>query len=97
MEKILNLSEFRDAAANLNFHATGNMITPVGADLMKSSAVAESKLIGLDRTCALEMITSGDITTEYDKLIDRQLERAAITSIAGFSKIFTDASKILDV
>ena len=32
---------------------------------------------------------------EYDKLIDRQLERAAITSISGFAKIFQDATKVL--
>jgi hypothetical protein len=32
---------------------------------------------------------------EYDKLIDRQLERAAITSIAGFGKICTGASAAL--
>ena len=97
MEKILNLSEFRDSAAKLDFHATGKMITPVGADLMKSASVDENCLIGLDKNCALEMVTAGDILTEYDKLIDRQLERAAITSISGFSKIFTDASKVLEV
>ena len=34
---------------------------------------------------------------EYDKLIDRQLERAAITSISGFAKLFADASKVLTV
>lgn len=34
---------------------------------------------------------------EYDKLIDRQLERAAITSISGFAKLFTEASKVLVV
>ena len=73
------------------------MITPVGADLIKSNAVDSGVLIGLDKTCALEMVTAGDVMTEYDKLIDRQLERAAITSIAGFSKIFTDASKVLEV
>ena len=32
---------------------------------------------------------------EYDKLIDRQLERAAITSISGFAKLFTGASKAM--
>ena len=32
---------------------------------------------------------------EYDKLIDRQLERAAITSISGFAKLFAGASKVL--
>ena len=34
---------------------------------------------------------------EYDKLIDRQLERAAITSISGFGKICTEAAKVLEV
>ena len=95
--KILKLSEMRDAAAGLNFHSTGNLVTPFGAELVKSSAVAENKLIGLDRTCALELVTAGGVTTEFDKLIDRQLERAAITSIAGFAKIYTPASKALSL
>ena len=43
------------------------------------------------------MVQAGGIMTEYDKLIDRQLERAAITEIAGFAKIFTEASKVLSV
>ena len=34
---------------------------------------------------------------EYDKLIDRQLERAAITSISGFGKICDGAAKVLNV
>ena len=46
----------------------------------------------MDKTCALEMVKAGEVMTEYDKLIDRQLERAAITCIAGFAKIFTGAS-----
>ncbi len=95
--QMLKLPEFRDATASLDFHATGKMITPIGANLIKSNAVDSGLLIGLDKTCALEMVTAGDVLTEYDKLIDRQLERAAITSIAGFSKIFTDASKVLEV
>lgn len=95
--KLLKLPEFRDSTASLDFHATGKMITPIGATLIKSKAVPEGTLIGLDKNCALEMVTAGDVLTEYDKLIDRQLERAAITSIAGFSKIFTDSSKALEV
>lgn len=96
-QKLLNLPEFRDAAAGLNFHATGNMITPLGSSLIKSSDVAADTIIGLDKTCALEMVEAGSIITEYDKLIDRQLERAAITCTAGFSKIFPDATKVLSV
>lgn len=92
---ILKMEEMRDSAAGLNFHASGNMVTPLGAKLLKSSAVAAGTLIGLDKSCALEMVQAGGVMTEYDKLIDRQLERAAITQISGFAKIFTDASKIL--
>ena len=40
-------------------------------------------------------LQAGDIVTEYDKLIDRQLERASISCIAGFAKVFTDACKVL--
>ncbi|MBR6619854.1 MAG: phage major capsid protein [Clostridia bacterium] len=94
---MLNLPEFKDSAAGLNFHATGKMITPIGAELIRSGSLESGKIIGLDKNCALEMVKAGDVMTEYDKLIDRQLERAAITSIAGFAKIFTDASRVLTV
>ena len=94
---MLNLPEFKDSAAGLNFHATGKMITPIGAELIRSGSLESGKIIGLDKNCALEMVKAGDVMTEYDKLIDRQLERAAITSIAGFAKIFTDASRVLAV
>ena len=92
---ILKMPEFHDAAAGLAFHATGKAVTPFGATLLKSAAVPTKKLIGLDKTCALEMVTAGGVMTEYDKLIDKQLERAAITQISGFAKIYTDAAKVL--
>ncbi len=92
MTKLLSITEMKDATAGLNFQSTGKMVTPLGANLIHTSAISGDAVIGLDRTCALEMVVAADVTTEYDKLIDRQLERAAISSIAGFSKIFTDAS-----
>ncbi len=95
--KILVLSEMRDASAGLNFHGSGKVVTPLGARLLKSSAVESGKIIGLDKNYALEMVQAGGIMTEYDKLIDRQLERAAITEISGFAKIFKDASKVMSV
>lgn len=89
--KILSLPEMRDAAAGLNFHATGKTVTPLGANLITVNR-PESVLFALDKNYALEMVTAGGIVTDFDKLIDRQLERAAITQIYGFSKIFDDAS-----
>lgn len=92
---ILKLTEMRDAAAGLSFHGNGKVVTPLGANLLKSSAVPAGTIIGLDKTCALEQVSAGGILTEYDKLIDRQLERAAISQISGFAKIYTDASRVL--
>lgn len=93
---VLKMSEFRDAAAGLNFHGTGKLITPFGANLIKSSHVTKrDMMIGLDKSCALEMVKVGDVETDYGKLVDRQLEQIAITSITGFAKILPGAVKTL--
>lgn len=97
MQKLLAIEEFRNPATGLNFQGTGRLSTPLGASLFHTSCVPAGKLIALDRSCALEMVVAADVSVEYDKLIDRQLERAAITSIAGFAKIFADATKVLAV
>lgn len=97
MLKLLKMKEMQDATAGLNFQGTGKLATPLGANLLRTSALGSGKLIGLDKRYALEMVKASDVVIEYDKLIDRQLERAAITSIAGFAKIFQDASKVLTV
>lgn len=91
--KILSLSEMRDAAAGLAFHGTGKLVTPFGAKLLKSASVPEGTVIGLDSACALEQVQAGGVLTEFDKLIDRQLERAAVTTITGFAKIYPNAAK----
>ena len=97
LAKILKLGEFRDAYTGLDFHSTGKLITPFGADLYKSIDVPAGTIIGLDKNCALEKVQAGSIVTDYDKLIDRQLEKTSITSITGFAKIYADASKTLSL
>ena len=97
IQKLLSIEEFKDAQAGLNFQGTGTLTTPLGAKLLRTSAMPAGILIGLDRNYALEMVRASDVLVEYDKLIDRQLERAAITSISGFAKLFTEASKVLVV
>ena len=97
MRKMLKMSELQNPMTGLNFQGTGKLTTPLGANLLRTSALTGDKLIGLDKRYALEMVKASDVLVEYDKLMDRQLERAAITSIAGFAKIFKDASKVLTV
>ena len=93
MEKLLSIPEFKDAQAGMNFQGTGKLVTPLGAQLIHVPGMEDGKIIALDKNCALEMVRSGDVVTEYDKLIDRQLERAAISATAGFARIYEGAAQ----
>ena len=97
MLKMLGIEEFKNPQTGINFQGTGKLVSPLGAQFFKSGALDEGQIIGLDKRFSLEMVVAADVAIEYDKLIDRQLERAAITSIAGFSKIFKEASAVLEL
>ncbi len=97
MTNLLKVPELQNPLTGLNFQGTGKLSTPLGAQLHRTSVVADGVIIGLDNRYALEQVRAGDVMVEYDKLIDRQLERAAITSICGFGKICTEAAAVLNV
>ncbi len=97
MTKLLKIPELQNPLTGMNFQGTGKAGTPLGAQLHRTSAVADGVIIGLDNRYALELVRAGDVLVEYDKLIDRQLERAAITSISGFGKICDGAACVLNV
>ena len=97
MTDMLKIGELQNPLTGLNFQGTGKFATPLGAQLHRTSAVADGVIIGLDKRYALELVRAGDVMVEYDKLIDRQLERAAITSISGFAKICDGAAAVLNV
>ena len=97
MPQMLKIPELQNPLTGLNFQGTGKLTTPLGAQLHRTSAVGDGIIIGLDNRYALELVRAGDVLVEYDKLIDRQLERAAITSISGFGKICDGAAAVLNV
>lgn len=97
MTKLLKIPELQNPLTGLNFQGTGKLGTPLGAKLHRTGAVADDMIIGLDNRYALELVKAGDVLVEYDKLIDRQLERAAITAISGFGKICDGAAATLHV
>ena len=97
MGQLLKLPELQNPAGGMNFAGTGKLVTPFGATLLCVGDMPASRIIGLDKRYALELVECGDVCVEYDKLIDRQLERAAITSISGFGKICDGAAAVLNV
>ena len=51
----------------------------------------------IDKILTYRIFENESDPAKYDKLIDRQLERAAITSICGFGKISDGAVQVLNV
>lgn len=95
MGDILTLEQMKNAYED--YMNTGMLKTPFGALLIKSGAVPDGTVIGLDDACALEMIQSGQLVVDSDKLCDRQLDRTHISVTVGFSKLLTEATKVLTV
>lgn len=83
----------KDCSAN----ADGKLMLPFGSELIKTSAVDDDTVIGIDRDFALEFITSTDLVMETDKLIDRQLDQMTVSITCGFRRITPDAVKVLTV
>ncbi len=75
----------------------GKMMLPFGSELVKTAAVAENTIIGLDKNFALEFITSTGLVLETDKLIDRQLDQITVSITCGFRKITPDAVKKITI
>ncbi len=94
---LLKLEELQNPLTGLNFQGTGKLENPLGAQLLRCDSLAAGKILGLDRRYALEMVQAGELQVEFDKLIDRQLERAAISSISGFTKICDEAAACLTI
>jgi len=95
--QLLKIAELQNPATGMNFQATGKLVTPLGANIVRCDSVPAGSLIGIDRRCNLEMVQAGDIMVDYDRLIDRQMERAAVTAIAGFNKINAASGKVLNI
>lgn len=91
-QKIIALPEY---ATQITCGADGVYHLPFNISLIASKAVRDNSIVCIDRNAALEMVIAGGLTVDYDRLIDRQLERAAISCTAGFSKIYDGAVKRL--
>ena len=94
-KQVLGLEEMKDSAAGNAFHGDGKLGTPLGADLVHVPTMEQNQMVAVDKNCCLEMVQAGGILTDYDKLIDRQMERAAISSTYGFAMLFPQAARVL--
>ena len=106
ISKLLSISEIKNIHTDTHLHGCCQFINPICANLivhesLKKAAVNSTpgyeKLLVFDKDFAVQMVQSGNLTIEYDKVIDQQLNQAAISVIRGFSPICADAIKSLAV
>lgn len=63
-----------------------------------ASAMPAGKIIALDSAAALEEVHENNSSlVETDKIIDKQFEQAVVSEVAGWSILFRDAAKMLNV
>ncbi|WFD12464.1 phage major capsid protein [Tepidibacter hydrothermalis] len=98
LKDILTLPEFKDPQAGFTFQKDGKLISPLGANLVRSDQVKDlgiDGIVGLDKGLCLEEVVEQGITTESDKIIDRQIEKTVISRTGGFNKLFQPSAKVL--
>lgn len=94
--EILTLEEFKDPMAGFRFQSTGDMITPLGSNLLRSDDVDDDLILGIDRRFAAEEVITQPLTVEYDKIIEQRFEEAVITESVAYAKLLPGAVIVLD-
>ena len=100
LRKILNMDEFKDPDAGFSFQRTGQLMSPVGATMIRWSSAAvlpADYVLGLDSRFGLQQVIDGGVTTEVERLISKQVEQTVVSKWTGFVKLDTAAFNALDV
>jgi hypothetical protein len=96
LKTILTLDEFKAPLTGQRFQQTGELFSPLGAELVRCDAVPDDYLLGLDRRFAVEEVITQPLMVEYDKIIDQRLEEAVITESVTYAKVIREASVCMD-
>jgi hypothetical protein len=90
------MSEFKDPLAGFDFQKTGDLVSPLGSNLVRCDEVPSDYVIGLDNRFAIEEVVSQPLLVEYDKVIEQKLEEAVISESVAYAKVIKEASMVMD-
>jgi hypothetical protein len=91
--KILSISEINDCCHPQT--VDNAIILPFGAKLIKCSSMSDDYIYALDKNFAIEYVTATDIFMETDNVINRQLDRLAVSTQFLFRCLESNAMKAL--
>lgn len=93
MANILALSEMKYCVTD--FMSSGKVVTPYGVTIIKCPSLADNVAIGIDSSCAAEVIYGTDVIVDFDKLISTQCDEIAASILCGVSVLTAGAVKKL--
>ncbi len=96
MRQLLTLAEFKDPLAGFKFQSTGELISPLGAKLVRCDNIATDLVVGFDSRFAVEEVISQPLMVEFDKIIEQKFEEAVISESIAFAKVVPQAALVLD-
>jgi hypothetical protein len=96
MRQLLTLNEFKDPQAGFKFQSTGELISPLGAKLVRCDEIANDLVVGFDTRFAVEEVISQPLMVEFDKIIEQKFEEAVISESVAFAKVIPQAILVLD-
>jgi len=96
MRQILTLTEFKDPLAGFKFQSTGELVSPLGAKLVRCDEIPSDLIVGMDSRFAVEEVISQPLVVEYDRIIEQKFEEAVISESIAYAKVVKEAALVLD-
>lgn len=96
VRNLLNLAEYKDPTVGFKFQTSGELVSPLGASIVRCDNCPVDIIIGLDNRFAIEEVSSQALMVEFDKIIEQKFEEAVISESVAYAKIIPEASLILD-
>jgi len=95
--KILGTSEFKDPMAGFKFQTTGEVVTPLGAEIYRYDSASNNYIAAIDKRFAIKKGVEQDLMVEADKIIDRRIEECTVSESIAYSVLIDKARKYLDM
>lgn len=98
LETILTMPQYQDPEAGFKFQRTGELVTPIGAELFQvdttaAGAPTATVVAVLDRRFAVRETIAQDLMVESKKIIELKFEDAVVSEESVFSVIADGARK----
>ncbi|MGN1113981.1 MAG: hypothetical protein ACI4RC_02530 [Oscillospiraceae bacterium] len=93
LAKILSISEMKNFS--YDYVSANTVTTPFGITLVKCPGLSDDIAVGLDKSCALEVVFGSDLLIESDREIITQSSNITASVLLGFTKLIANSVMLI--